>query len=119
MKLRCREAAIEQGHRVELRLSCDPIDLIDQLIHFQLDRLTIGGRVRVVRCLHRELTHPLQARGDALHATLGRLRQRNAIGRITDRLVITANLRRRPLGNGQARRIVFGAVDPKTRAQSL
>jgi hypothetical protein len=81
------EAAVEQGHAVELGVVGHAGDLLDQLVDFALQVGTVIVRQRAVGRLHRQLADTLQVVGDLAHRAFGGLEHRDAVVGVADRHV--------------------------------
>src|SRR5690606_20430999 len=112
------ERSVEHLESIELRLRRDAIDLGDALLHLGVERRAVRWAVRRVARLHGELADTLQVVRDLLQRALGDLRERDAVVRVPNRLIHTADLRREPLRDRESRRIVLRAVDAQARRQT-
>ena len=79
----------------------------------------VGAAVRAVDRLNRERANALQIGRQRRQRATRRLRFRNRIIRIVDRLVHAVDLRRKLLTDRKTRSVVRGAVDAQARGQTL
>jgi hypothetical protein len=85
------------------------------LLHFLIECGAIGARIGRVGRLHRQLTDALQVVGHFLQSAFRGLRQRHAVVGIAGGLVEAVDLGGHARGDGQAGRVVLGAVDAQAR----
>ena len=104
---------IERGRRR------DAVDLIEKLLYLVVERRAIRRRVRGIGGLNPQLTNPLQVVGELAEYRFCRLRERDAVIRVSRSLVEATDLRGEALGDGETCRIVLRAVDSQARRQPL
>ena len=71
-------------------------DLGFELLEFQIQIATLRIVVRIIDCLNGQLTHTFHHVRDFVGRPLSCLNQRNAVSRISNRLIQTTNLIRHP-----------------------
>ena len=69
--------------------------------------------------MNRQFTHALEHVGDLAQRTFGGLGHGYAVVGVADGHGVTADLCGHAVGDGQASSVVFGAVDARTRRESL
>ena len=110
---------VQKPFSVEFRILADAVDLLLQGLHFIFKRLSVRLRIRVVRCLHRDLAHTLSHAVHFGHGTFCRIQQRNKGLRIFRCPVQTPDLCFHHIGNSHSDGIIFGMVDRDTRRKLL
>ncbi len=106
------EAAVQEGFGVKFRGVTNPGQLLGQLVDFSLDLGPVCIGVGVRGCLDGQLPHPLQDGVGFVEGTFCRLDKADGVLGIPDGLVQAPDLAPHFLGNGQARGVVSGPVDP-------
>ncbi len=113
------ERAVEHLATVERGLARDAVDLLEALLHFLVERDAVRGGVRGVRGLHGELANALEVVRDFLKGAFSRLRQRDAVVRVSHGLVEAADLRGHAIGDREPGGVVLRAVDAQAGRQTL
>jgi hypothetical protein len=106
-----RKVAVEYLAAVEVRLVADAADLVDQLLRFRVQRLTVRVAVRRVGRLQRQFAQALQAVGHRTERTFSGLCQGDSVAGISHGNVQAPHLRRESSRNGQPCGVVSCAVD--------
>ena len=117
--LEVQGAVAEQVHTVELRGGLDPVDLARQRVELGLQGGLRVGVLRAVVVLHRELVHALEHGVDLGQRTFSGLGDRDAVLGVAHGGLQATDLEAQALGDGQAGRVVGGAVDPVAAGQLL
>src|SRR5690554_2533344 len=119
LELRIGETAIQQFPAVKAGRIGNAVELIFQLDHFGLQKLTVLRGVRIISRLNGQLTNTLQQVPNLTKGAFCGLRQRNTVIGVTLSHSQAANLRVETGGNCQTRSVVFSRVDPQTGRQAL
>ncbi|MPM95583.1 hypothetical protein SDC9_142738 [bioreactor metagenome] len=119
LKHAASKAAVQQLCTIERSGLGHAIHFVAQLLEFGLQCLTITLAVGGITGLHGQFSHALQHVSYLAQGPFGCLGQRDSIIGIARCDGQTADLGAHAFGNGQASRIVLGAVDTQTRRQAL
>ena len=95
------------------------MDLRGQLLHFLVDRGSVGVRVGVVKALHGQFPNALQIAANHVERTLCRLGEGDAVIGISLSDGTAPNARGKPLSDGEACGVVPSAVNAQARGQTL
>src|SRR6185369_11406945 len=113
------ERAVENLLAVERRLRADALDFRKTLLNFLVEGRAIRRAVARVRGLDRDLADALEVVRELAERALRRLGQRDTVARVADRLIQAVDLRREPVADREAGRVVLRAVDAQARRQTL